>query len=163
MLAENIEVYNILCDSLGLTPSPNNGTLRLPLKPVGLHDSVPAVDTPPDPVTSYTITHTSAPSSSTSVLLSVSTDSTKSLGVDPVATGAVSNPVGIDPPSEPNPADEEDKNLVDSISGTAGDILEWAKDKFGKAWSWTTDKAAEAWEKIHGEDGAETKTEASDG
>lgn len=30
-------MYNILCDSLHITPSPNNGTLRLPLKPVGLH------------------------------------------------------------------------------------------------------------------------------
>lgn len=36
---ENIEVYNILCDSLGVTPLPNNGTLRLPLKPVELHDN----------------------------------------------------------------------------------------------------------------------------
>ena len=34
---ENIEVYNIVCDSLGVTPLPNNGTLRLPLQPVGLH------------------------------------------------------------------------------------------------------------------------------
>ena len=34
---QNIEVYNIVCDSLGLEPHPNNGTLRLPLKPVGLH------------------------------------------------------------------------------------------------------------------------------
>ena len=34
---QNTEVYNILCDSLGLEPKPNNGTLRLPLKPIGLH------------------------------------------------------------------------------------------------------------------------------
>ncbi|KUI73442.1 hypothetical protein VM1G_08953 [Cytospora mali] len=47
---QNIEVYNILCDSLGLKPSPNNGTLRLPLKPVGVHDEVSArgVCTTPD-------------------------------------------------------------------------------------------------------------------
>lgn len=80
-----------------------------------------------------------------------------------MATGQVSNPVGVDPPTKPNTADEEDKNLVDSIGGTASDFLEWAKDKFGKAWSWTTDKAAEAWEKIHGEDEAGTEVEASDG
>lgn len=35
--AENIEVYNLICDSLSISPEPNNGTLRLPLKPVGLH------------------------------------------------------------------------------------------------------------------------------
>ncbi|KAL8768567.1 MAG: hypothetical protein Q9209_005252 [Squamulea sp. 1 TL-2023] len=34
---QNIEVYNIICDSLGIEPKPNNGTLRLPLKPIGVH------------------------------------------------------------------------------------------------------------------------------
>ncbi|KAL9119344.1 MAG: hypothetical protein Q9187_004101 [Circinaria calcarea] len=34
---QNIEVYNIICDSLGIIPKPNNGTLRLPFKPIGLH------------------------------------------------------------------------------------------------------------------------------
>ncbi|KAI9694396.1 MAG: hypothetical protein M1822_000012 [Bathelium mastoideum] len=34
---QNTEIYNIVCDSLGITPVPNNGTLRLPLKPIGLH------------------------------------------------------------------------------------------------------------------------------
>ncbi|KAG5912634.1 hypothetical protein E4U42_002088, partial [Claviceps africana] len=34
---QNINVYNILCDTLGITPHPNNGTLRLPLRPVGTH------------------------------------------------------------------------------------------------------------------------------
>lgn len=37
MYPENTEVYNIVCDSLGIEPKPNNGTLRLPLKPIGLH------------------------------------------------------------------------------------------------------------------------------
>ena len=50
---QNIEVYNIVCDSLGFEPKANNGTLRLPLKPVGLHSDQPdseddgAVDLPP--------------------------------------------------------------------------------------------------------------------
>ena len=30
-------MYNILCDSVGITPLPNNGTLHLPLAPVGVH------------------------------------------------------------------------------------------------------------------------------
>ncbi|KAJ5555802.1 Type I phosphodiesterase/nucleotide pyrophosphatase/phosphate transferase [Penicillium sp. DV-2018c] len=48
---QNIEVYNILCDSLGVNPLPSNGTLRLPFKTVGLHsdESAPVLDTPPDP------------------------------------------------------------------------------------------------------------------
>lgn len=60
--AENIELYNIICDSIGLTPAPNNGTLRLPLKPVGLHndDEDPPNETPSDPVGIHSLT--SAPS-----------------------------------------------------------------------------------------------------
>ncbi|KAF3768672.1 Phosphodiest-domain-containing protein, partial [Cryphonectria parasitica EP155] len=58
---QNIEVYNILCDSIGLTPAPNNGTLRLPLQTTGLHDEVPAIEVPADPVTSYTLTPTPTP------------------------------------------------------------------------------------------------------
>ena len=42
-LTENIEVYNIVCDSLGVIPRPNNGSLRLPLKPIGLHAEDPDV------------------------------------------------------------------------------------------------------------------------
>ncbi|KAJ5528370.1 pyrophosphatase/phosphodiesterase [Penicillium frequentans] len=48
---QNIEVYNIVCDSLGIDPLPNNGTLRLPLHPVGLHsdENTPPVERPADP------------------------------------------------------------------------------------------------------------------
>ena len=34
---QNIEVYNIVCDSLGIAPHNSNGTLHLPLKTEGLH------------------------------------------------------------------------------------------------------------------------------
>ncbi|KAJ4524826.1 putative pyrophosphatase/phosphodiesterase [Exophiala dermatitidis] len=48
---QNTEVYNIVCDSLGIAPHPNNGTLRLPLKPEGLHSDpgAPGLETPADP------------------------------------------------------------------------------------------------------------------
>ena len=51
MYAENTEVYNILCDSLSVVPRPNNGTLRLPLRPTGLHSdpSAPGLEAPEDP------------------------------------------------------------------------------------------------------------------
>ena len=42
IFSENTEVYNIVCDSLGIEPKLNNGTLRLPLKPIGLHSDKPA-------------------------------------------------------------------------------------------------------------------------
>ncbi|KAF1942584.1 ectonucleotide pyrophosphatase/phosphodiesterase family member 1 [Clathrospora elynae] len=60
---QNIELYNIICDSINLTPAPNNGTLRLPLKPVGLHNEVesPTNETPEDPVPPYSSTALASP------------------------------------------------------------------------------------------------------
>ncbi|KAL5325226.1 hypothetical protein ACEPPN_006350 [Leptodophora sp. 'Broadleaf-Isolate-01'] len=46
---QNIEVYNIVCDSLNIVPKPNNGTIRLPLKPVGVHTPETSLDEPSDP------------------------------------------------------------------------------------------------------------------
>lgn len=43
----NTNVYNIICDSLGIEPRPNNGTIRLPFKTTGLHDPA-AYEQPPD-------------------------------------------------------------------------------------------------------------------
>lgn len=40
----------MLCDSLGIEPRPNNGTLRLPLTPIGLHKPEDAPEIPQDPV-----------------------------------------------------------------------------------------------------------------
>lgn len=41
-----------MCDSIGIEPKPNNGTMRLPLKPAGLHSDpgTPEGETPADPV-----------------------------------------------------------------------------------------------------------------
>lgn len=49
---QNIEVYNIVCDSLGMAPHSNNGTLRLPLKTIGLHSDFDTAgpEVPSDPV-----------------------------------------------------------------------------------------------------------------
>ncbi|OBT84389.1 hypothetical protein VE02_06719 [Pseudogymnoascus sp. 03VT05] len=49
---QNTEVYNIVCDTLNLTPQPNNGTLRLPLKPVGAHSPETTPEEPLDPLPS---------------------------------------------------------------------------------------------------------------
>ncbi|KAI7787493.1 ectonucleotide pyrophosphatase phosphodiesterase 1 [Diaporthe eres] len=145
---QNIEVYNILCDSLGLEPSPNNGTLRLPLRPVGVHDDVPAIEVPSDPVTSYTVAPTTTQSPPAS-----SPSSSKALGVDPVVTNEVSAPVGVDVPG--GSTNDEDKDAAGSIGDSAKDFWGWATDEFGKAWKWTTGKAGEAWEKIKGAGGSE--------
>lgn len=49
---QNTEVYNIVCDSLGITPVPNNGTLRLPFTTLGLHDVPGPDEIPEDPMPS---------------------------------------------------------------------------------------------------------------
>lgn len=144
-------MYNILCDSVGLEPSPNNGTLRLPLKTDGLHDEVPAVEIPSDPVTSYTITSTYSTTTTPAPTLTPTPSSSKSLGIDPVVTDEVSVPVGVDAPGQPG--DENKKPAAEEEEAKA--IWDWAKDQFGKAWSWTTDKAGEVWGKIQGGSGAE--------
>ena len=45
---QNTEVYNIVCDSIGIKPHPSNGTLHLPLKTEGLHSDGPKMETPDD-------------------------------------------------------------------------------------------------------------------
>ena len=35
---QNTEIYNIVCDTLGIEPKGNNGTLRLPFQTKGKHD-----------------------------------------------------------------------------------------------------------------------------
>lgn len=49
---QNTEVYNIICDSLGLEPAANNGTIRLPFKTSGKHDQEVQMEVPDDPPTS---------------------------------------------------------------------------------------------------------------
>ena len=49
---QNTEVYNVVCDSLGLTPVANNGTLRLPFTTLGLHDEPGPDEIPEDPMPS---------------------------------------------------------------------------------------------------------------
>lgn len=63
---QNIEVYNLVCDSIGVVPKPNNGTLRLPLKPVGLHDAMPPNEIPKDPVSNTKESQASASGARTS-------------------------------------------------------------------------------------------------
>lgn len=49
---QNTAVYGIVCDSLGLPPAPNNGSLRLPLRTVGVHDVAGPGEVPEDPLPS---------------------------------------------------------------------------------------------------------------
>ncbi|KAK3365266.1 Phosphodiest-domain-containing protein [Lasiosphaeria ovina] len=158
---QNIEVYNMLCDSVGIEPVQNNGTLRLPLTPIGLHSGGnPGTESnsPPDPVVATT---TAASSSTITASGQTSTSSpVKSIVVDPIvatatiaksssspASTAPSNTIGVDlPKPEPteHPSGGEDDPGVDDGEDTDEDV---GNRSF---WDWITDKVDKIWGKISG-------------
>jgi len=167
---QNINVYNILCDSIGLQPRPNNGTLRLPLKTIGVHDADPetALQDVPDP----------APEDSGDAAFSILPIPTPlpngGQGVEqPGAPIGVSNPGGegvagggdqsrpesedstIEPPL-PSPVGDggdnvqtEDENGETSNGGEGNDTHSWW-DKVSGTWDWVTDKFDKLIDKISG-------------
>ncbi|CAK7206589.1 hypothetical protein SEUCBS139899_009388 [Sporothrix eucalyptigena] len=169
---QNIEVYNMVCDSIGIEPKPNNGTLRLPLKPIGLHDTAP-VEEPADPVPAYSKETTAVP---------IATQPTKpaTVGVDPINAKptivTTSATVGVDPIVVDKPAtktvssssssssatsqpaassapgsDKGDNSGSDSDSpGKGKNPLNKVADAANDLWNWLTDKIGEAWGKIKG-------------
>ncbi|KAF7716608.1 Uncharacterized protein PECH_004419 [Penicillium ucsense] len=112
---QNIEVYNIICDSLGVNPLPNNGTLRLPLKPVGLHSDShtppPAMPSDPPASTQPTITTT------------VTTATAAFPEPTPAATDA---PASTDSGS----VEDEISSWWEKVTDKLGDLKEWAEELF---------------------------------
>ena len=112
---ENVEVYNLICDSLSITPMPNNGTLRLPLKPIGLHSNdhdnkTEAVELPSDP------THAVAESSNST--------SKGSIGIDP-PDPVPTRPVIVD---EGGKGQSKLKQLWSSVSSKFAGLKSWVHD-----------------------------------
>ena len=139
-MAENIELYNIICDSINLVPAPNNGTLRLPLRPTGLHNDTHTTEsehTPEDPVPPYPSSSSAAlPSSAELASMSSSFGSLSSLvasasGLEDTSPTVDEAPVRPTPPST-------------KPTGTAkeGDEKEEDGPKEGMSWwEWLTHKA----------------------
>ncbi|KAH7316599.1 alkaline-phosphatase-like protein [Stachybotrys elegans] len=144
---QNIEVYNILSDSIGMTPQPNNGTLRLPLKPIGLHKPEETPGEQADPPTA-----------------------------DHTASEAPKRPTVAVPPSEaPRPTmpgkpsetpahqgGQQDQNAGGDKGGKddgedegKGDKGDEDDDDEGPAgwWDWIKDKVGHVWHKITGSSG----------
>ncbi|KAF1932190.1 Phosphodiest-domain-containing protein [Didymella exigua CBS 183.55] len=123
---QNIELYNIICDSVGLIPAPNNGTLRLPLKPVGLHndDEDSADETPHDPVDTHSLT--SAPPSAAT--MSATTSSLSSLAAS--ASGL-----------EATTASLEGSASVSASATSSAPPAASSKPVHKHWWDWFTDKA----------------------
>ncbi|KAL2866485.1 alkaline phosphatase family protein [Aspergillus lucknowensis] len=109
---QNINVYNILCDSLGIAPHPNNGTLRLPLKPSGLHsdEDAPVLDNPSDPPA------TQSAASATSA--------------GPSPTAATPHSPSPSPANPKEDAGDEADTWWGSIWGKVEELKDWASDLF---------------------------------
>ncbi|XXH02738.1 hypothetical protein Hte_009123 [Hypoxylon texense] len=121
---QNINVYNILCDSVGMNSMPNNGTLHLPLRIVGLHDPDTALEEPADPVQSAAAEGDDATGMMSILPVTTTSESPKpssTVGVDPV----------VDPeePSSPSQSDDDGEGESDGSSWWQG-TWEWVKDKF---------------------------------
>lgn len=117
-------MYNIVCDSLGLPPKPNNGTLRLPLRPVGLHTPETTPSDPQDPVSSYSKSVTAATSAVTPNIV---------ISISPIEASSAADPntvpptmVGVDHPD----------TAVDRPTVTDGSEVPEAKS----FWDWLTSK-----------------------
>jgi hypothetical protein len=133
---ENIEVYNIVCDSLGLDPKPNNGTIRLPLKPVGTHSPDTTPETPSDPPPSAQSQATPSASSASEA------GADAVLSISPIEASSAADPgvipphfVGVDPAEEVN----VDRPVVGDESGLTDDektLWEWLTGKLEDAKTW---------------------------
>lgn len=120
MSIENINVYNILCDSVGMTAMPNNGTLHLPLKITGLHDPDAALEEPADPVPVETSPEGEIATGTTSDPQTEATENAQpssTVGVDPV----------VEKPEEQSPPSDDDNKSSGSWWESTWD---WVKDTF---------------------------------
>jgi predicted AlkP superfamily pyrophosphatase or phosphodiesterase len=152
---QNIEIYNIICDSLGLEPSPNNGTLRLPLKPVGLHTPETWPETPEDPQPSSSMLSTSTPaptatpesfSPPTAASTSTSAEPDVVFSISPIEASSAADPnekppafVGVDETIDPQIGDPQtDRPVVpdETVVDLDEDFWDWLKDKVEGVKTW---------------------------
>ncbi|KAI1360348.1 alkaline-phosphatase-like protein [Xylaria arbuscula] len=152
---QNINVYNILCDSIGMKPMPNNGTIRLPFKVVGLHHEDTAIEQPEDPVP--TSTNDDAATGMMSILPVTTTSTTTSISQTITSTNKSPTPVTTEDnpkrptrPAQPEksqqpaesgeeqtPEDADEPDNAGEHKGGSGswwdtfqDTIDWAKNKF---------------------------------
>jgi len=115
-----------------MTPKPNNGTLRLPLNPIGLHNPDEKLEEPADPVPSNPVP--TRPASPSPVSLAEGT---------PTSEPSPAAPVGVSPVESPAP----DKDLSEEEEDK---IIEEAESKIKGFWDWLSDEFHDVWDKITG-------------
>ncbi|KAK4229546.1 alkaline-phosphatase-like protein [Podospora fimiseda] len=146
---QNINVYNMLCDSVGIIPASNNGTLRLPLKPIGLH-SDNHLETPADPAEHTLVTSSSLKASASTKPVMVNPVTTSAASANPTVTvtQTVEKTVGVDKPvpqatgkpsfdQEGGSEDGDEKSGIDKVG-----------DSVKNFWDWFTGKVSNWWDKV---------------
>ncbi|EEP76528.1 conserved hypothetical protein [Uncinocarpus reesii 1704] len=144
---QNIEVYNIICDTLKIKPSPNNGTLRLPLHPAGLHsdNDAPILDVPNDPpVPSSSASISNNPHTITSTATDVWTRPAPIYTTLSSPTPRASHSISDNQGHQSDEGEDGDKNHTPwwkSVMDKIKALKEWAKGAFENGKSHTTSSA----------------------
>lgn len=147
---ENTEVYNLVCESIGIKALPNNGTLHLPLKPIGLHSdfkdgSSDAVSSSESHSASLTALNEESIISSHRISDSVenteqsATPSTESPDADPDHAGDGASGKGDDKGDKGDENKDSGKN-EGSESENAHSWLSWFNETFKKVKDWVKNK-----------------------
>ncbi|KAM0252633.1 hypothetical protein ACHAP5_000924 [Fusarium lateritium] len=158
---QNIEVYNMLCDSVGLTPSPNNGTLRLPLKPIGVHKPEDTPEEPEDPPTAPkesarpTVEEKPSHPERPTVPQKPSQPDRPTVPIAP-SESAKSTTVSLKKPAKPSksaaPSKESGDKDEDGDGDSDSDSDDDDDDKDENIWDWFTHKVEKVWHKITSDD-----------
>ncbi|KAF4976217.1 hypothetical protein FZEAL_7080 [Fusarium zealandicum] len=176
---QNIEVYNMLCDSVGIEPKPNNGTLRLPLKPVGVHrpedtpeepaDPEPSVEAKPSkptqparptvpgkpsqpqrPTVGEKPTQPARPTVPVAPTESVKTQPARP--TVPVAPTESVKPTTSEKPKKTKPSKSAATSSHDDEDSDSDDDDDDDDDKDEGFWDWFTHKVEKVWHKVTGDD-----------
>ncbi|KAL1639559.1 hypothetical protein SLS58_007758 [Diplodia intermedia] len=162
---QNIQLYNIICDSIGADPAPNNGTLRLPLKPVGLHSDVEPEETPEDPEPSTTSSSSSSSASASSATQATTTSlaghvltsassaaSSTSSSASSAPSSSSSSEATAAAPAPPSDGGDDGEGKEEEEEGDdeeeEKDWWAWFTDKVNAAKGWAVDVANKAGDKV---------------
>jgi hypothetical protein len=139
---QNIEVYNLVCDSVGIVPKPNNGTLRLPLKPIGLHDSMPPKEIPEDMLEDPSSIGGSDKLTSTGLIATASAEASSEVMESISSLTQASRPtiVATDAPVPTRPVIHDDVSQEDEDKNGKDTNLwwDWVKGKLDGAKDWAS-------------------------
>lgn len=135
----------MLCDSVGIEPRPNNGTLRLPLKSTGLHRPEDYPEAPEDPaIERPTVPALADPARPTAPPNSNKDSSGKPPPAPPADEKKPPASEDKEQPPPPPPSDEKGQG-----GGQDGEGDKHKGGFLGGIWGWMTDKVHKVTDKVH--------------